>query len=89
MSAKKSPQDYCVVKIGFTNVMLPVADGLKLMGLIRNAVEVEYDYQGDSGCWLAGERPRCEMVMVSPKDVQAKADTPPRSPRRPRLLGHD
>lgn len=89
MSAKKSPEDCCVVKIGFTNVLLPAADGLKLMGLIRNAVEVEHDYGGAGVAWLAGERPRCEMVMVSPKDIKPKLDTPRPSPRRPRLLGHD
>ena len=89
MSAKKPAQDCCVVTIGFTTVLLPATDGLKVMALLRNAVEVDRDYSGHHERWLAGERPRCEMTMVSPKDVRPKIDQDARPARGPRLLGHD
>lgn len=82
-------QDCCVITVGHVQLLLPATDGLKVMALLRNAVEVEYDWDADHRRhWNVGERPRCEMQMVSPKDLRPKVEPPAPAPRKPRLLGH-
>jgi hypothetical protein len=91
MSAKREMKDCCIVTIGFVQVLMPATDGLKAMALLRNAVEVEHDMERGYGNWVAGERPRCEMQMVSPRNVRASVETPAPTARtrKPRLLGHE
>ena len=90
MAAKKTLQDCSVVAIGFTRILLPAQDALKLMSLMRNACEVEIDWRREGGeKFIVGERPRCEMQMVSPRDLIVKTDAPAPSPRKPLLLGKD
>ena len=94
MSAKRNTQDCCVVTIGHSQPLMPAADGLKVMALLRNAAEVEIDFDRTdyrSEKYIVGERPRCELTMVSQKDLRAKVEhpAPVPAPRKPRLLGHD
>lgn len=94
MSAKRNTQDCCVITVGYSQLLMPAVDGLKVMALLRNAAEVEIDFDRTdyrSGKYIVGERPRCEMTMVSQKDLRAKVESPAPvpAPRKPRLLGHD
>jgi hypothetical protein len=88
MAAKKL-EDVCVVTIGYTHLLLPAADGLKVLALLRNAAEVSHDYDDSHRVsYLVGERPRCELEMVSAKQLKPKAVAVPH-PRKPLLLGQD
>lgn len=92
MATKKGEQDCCVVTIGFVRVLIPANDGLKLVSLLRNAREVEHgDFVRHELTYLVGERPRCELEMVTAKQLRPKLDDEPRQARRraPLLLGND
>ena len=91
MAARKTTRDMCVVTIGFQHLLLPADSGLKVIALLRDALEVERDYGSDHReKFIVGERPRCELQMISPRDVREKVDEPPpRMPRKPLLLGND
>ncbi|MCP3048351.1 hypothetical protein K6X13_14810 [Xanthomonas euvesicatoria pv. allii] len=43
MAAKPKSGPMCVVSIGFQHLLLPVAEGMKVVALLANAIEVEFD----------------------------------------------
>jgi phosphoserine phosphatase len=88
MAGRRDMQDCCVVTIGFTHLLLPAADGLKVLALLRKAAEVDRDYGGHEIRYIVGERPRCELEMVSPKQLKPKIEAPERD-RKPLMLGHE
>lgn len=58
----------CVVSIGFTSLLMPAAEGARLMTMLAQAVEVDNDYTSRhlGGIWVVKEQaPRLEMEMVT------------------------
>ena len=58
----------CVVTIGFTSLLMPAADGARLMTMLGQAVEVDNDYRTLGhlgGTWVVSDKAlRLEMEMV-------------------------
>lgn len=58
----------CVVSIGFTSLLMPAADGARLMTMLAGAVECDNDYRINTlgGIWVVKDQaPRLEMEMVT------------------------
>lgn len=88
MAGRRDMQDCCVVTIGFTHLLLPAADGLKVLALLRKAAEVERDYGHSQPMFLVGDRPRCELEMVGAKQLRPKSDGLGNA-RKPLQLSHE
>lgn len=91
MATKKTDRDMCVVTIGYQHLLLPADAGLKVISLLRDGLEVERDYGSDHReKFVVGDRPRCELQMVSSRDLRAPVDdVVQRTPRGPLMIGKD
>lgn len=72
MSPKKAPAlnpgtQLCVVSIGLgRDLVMPMADGLKLVALLQKAMECNTDYRGDGYKYQVRGAPAVELKMVQP-----------------------
>lgn len=76
-------QALCVVSIGYQNLLLSVADGLKVMELLQKAVSCEATYELGGKEFEAGSSPALSMQMVRADQVRmpAGAEVSPAAPR--------
>ncbi|MFG5411475.1 hypothetical protein ABXN37_29285, partial [Piscinibacter sakaiensis] len=73
----------CVVTIGYLQLLLPMAKGLKFVELLQDAPALGYDMErSQPGCYLVGEPPTLELSMVKAEQLRAKPTEAPGGPPR-------
>lgn len=85
--SKAPVTDVCVIRMGYRHVLLPAEKGLKVIALLRGAVEVKHSLDRDVDWEIEGD---LEVTYESTKASRVRANpdraTPPRSPR---AIGHE
>ncbi|MCD0281292.1 hypothetical protein JWH04_20510 [Xanthomonas melonis] len=76
MAAKPKNGPTCVVTIGFQNLLMPMAEGMKVVALLASAVEVEHDYESArrSG-YIVGEPVQVRFETVTAAQIRVRRDT--------------
>lgn len=80
-AAKSSQAPLCVVQIGFQQLLLPIAKGLKVIELLQGAAEVELAFD-EGRVYRVGKQPRIELTTVQPSDIEWP-EAPPQPGRSP------
>ena len=88
---RKTP-DLCVVSIAHTQLLLPQDAALRLMQALRQAVQVEFDFENlDRMKYRVGSKPRVELMTVEPGQLThtdggpALLGSPKRAQRSPKV----
>ncbi|MCC5074322.1 hypothetical protein [Xanthomonas campestris] len=77
MAAKQKSGPMCVVSIGFQHLLVPVAEGMKVVALLANAIEVEYDHESVRRVgYVAGEPVRVRFETVTAAQVRLRPELP-------------
>ncbi len=86
MAAKKvGPM--CVVTIGYQKVLLPAAAGMKVVALLADAMELEYDHGRDClDAYIVGDPMDVSYKTVQPGKLRLPPDPPGKSPKGQLLL---
>ena len=84
MSAARKPQKLCVVTIGCDQYLLPMTDGVRLVGIMTTAVPVSRQYVSPERYETSTRDLRVEMAAVRADQIVG----PRSSSRRPFQLTH-
>lgn len=82
------PKRACVVTIGYMRLLMPADDGMKVIGLLQNAVEAGQRFGETQLLFFPKEAPTVELEMVRPGQLVAAKpadmdDGTTLKPRRP------
>ena len=76
MPRPAKPVPMCCVSIGYQEVLLPFAAGMKLVELMQNAVATRKHFDGRAYRYVVGEQLNVEFVAVKPNQVVMPSDAP-------------
>lgn len=73
MAAPKKDVPMCVVNIGYTlSLLLPSADGMKLIEILQRSAEVDSQYESRGYLYTIKDQPTAEFVTVKTSQVRAQ-----------------
>lgn len=75
MTSKAKTVSMCVVRIDLTDLVMPLAAGLKVVELLQGSVICERSYQLEPTYQL-GDQPRTELTTVKPSQLRFRSGTP-------------
>lgn|GEM_PF-1353564 len=86
--ASKPNQAMCCLTVGFVQILLPADAGLKVVALLRGAVEghLRYDASVDRIFEIDGE---LGVEYCAVKAGQVRMPKPPAAPPAPAAIGHE
>ncbi|KHS06583.1 hypothetical protein RM61_15045 [Xanthomonas phaseoli pv. phaseoli] len=80
MAAKPKSGPMCVITIGYQHLLMPVAEGMKVVALLANAIDVEFDHTTVRRVgYVAGDEVQVRFETVTagqirlPSDIQGNA----------------
>ena len=76
MPRPAKPAPMCCVSIGFQDVLLPFAAGMKLVELLQNAVATQKRFDDRAYQYVVGEQIGVEVVAVKPSQVVMPSGAP-------------
>ena len=74
MARPAKPVPMCCVSIGYQDVLLPCDAGMKLVGLMQNAVDTRKHFNGRAYQYVVGDQINVEFVAVKPNQVVMPSD---------------
>lgn len=87
MASKPKTGPLCVVSIGYRKVLLPASVGMKVVALLANAVELEWDHDAsEPDQYIVGEPLDVSYKSVQPAKLRVRPDLSAVAPRKPLLL---
>ncbi|MCL1550484.1 hypothetical protein [Xanthomonas nasturtii] len=75
MAAKQKSGPMCVVTIGYQHLLMPVAEGMKVVAMLASAIDVDYDHESTRRVgYVAGEPAQVRFETVTAAQVRLRTD---------------
>ncbi|MBB5881201.1 hypothetical protein GGR74_002404 [Xanthomonas arboricola] len=75
MAAKQKSGPMCVVTIGYQHLLMPVAEGMKVVAMLASAIDVDYDHESMRRVgYVAGEPVQVRFETVTAAQVRLRTD---------------
>ncbi|RFF43905.1 hypothetical protein [Xanthomonas campestris] len=75
MAAKQKSGPMCVVTIGYQHLLMPVAEGMKVVAMLASAIDVDFDHESMRRVgYVAGEQVQVRFETVTAAQVRLRTD---------------
>jgi len=83
MAAKPKNGPLCIVTIGYQHLLMPAAEGMKVVALLANAVDVDYDGASQHRVgYVVNEPVQVRFETVTADQIRARPDPDGTTPKR-------